>query len=47
MVRKKEKKQVAGAGLCCPHCSDTKYPCVKMEKALKGGEKSGKVRTGK
>jgi len=20
---------------CCPYCSDSKYPCVKMERAIK------------
>jgi len=26
-------------GLCCPHCADSKYPCVTMEKQLRKGER--------
>lgn len=22
-------------GYCCPHCADTKYPCVNMERQMK------------
>ena len=25
-------------GLCCPHCADSKYPCVTMEKMMRKGE---------
>ena len=34
----KKKKRV----MCCPHCADSKFPCVNMEKAMKkesGGKK--------
>ncbi len=24
-------------GLCCPHCADSKYPCVTMEKLMRKG----------
>ena len=34
---KKESK--AKGGPCCPHCADSKYPCVTMERQMrKGGE---------
>lgn len=26
-------------GLCCPHCSDSKFPCVTMERMMRRGEK--------
>ena len=25
-------------GLCCPHCADSKYPCVTMEKMMRRGD---------
>lgn len=25
-------------GLCCPHCADSKYPCVTMERLMRKGE---------
>ncbi len=25
-------------GLCCPHCADSKYPCVNMEKQMRKDE---------
>ena len=24
-------------GLCCPHCADSKYPCVNMERQMRRG----------
>jgi hypothetical protein len=34
------KKQVKETGgLCCPHCADSKYPCVTMEKQMRRGSK--------
>lgn len=24
-------------GLCCPHCADSKFPCVTMEKQMRRG----------
>ena len=32
---KKESKEKGG--LCCPHCADSKYPCVTMEKQMRKG----------
>ncbi len=38
MMAKKESKE--RGGLCCPHCADSKYPCVTMERQMrKGSEK--------
>ncbi|WP_287152974.1 hypothetical protein [Candidatus Solincola tengchongensis] len=37
----KAKLQEKG-GLCCPHCADSKFPCVTMEKQMRRGESSGK-----
>jgi len=46
-MAKKESKEKGG--LCCPHCADSKYPCVTMEKQMRksgenaeASEKSGK-----
>jgi hypothetical protein len=40
-MAKKESKEKGG--LCCPHCADSKYPCVTMEKQMrKGTEESVK-----
>ncbi len=36
-VRSQEK-----GGLCCPHCADSKYPCVTMEKQMRRGTSSEK-----
>lgn len=35
-MAKKESKEKGG--LCCPHCADSKYPCVTMEKQMRKGE---------
>ena len=32
MSKKKDKER---GGLCCPHCADSKYPCVTMEKQMR------------
>lgn len=32
---KKDSKDKGG--LCCPHCADSKYPCVTMEKQMRKG----------
>jgi hypothetical protein len=34
-MRKKETKEKGG--LCCPHCADSKFPCVNMEKQMRKG----------
>ena len=43
-----EKKETRDrGGLCCPHCADSKYPCVTMEKQMrKGGETAAQKRRG-
>jgi hypothetical protein len=42
VVSKKATK--ARGGLCCPHCADSKYPCVTMEKQMRKGEKAAEKR---
>ena len=32
-MRKKESKEKGG--LCCPHCADSKFPCVNMEMQMR------------
>jgi hypothetical protein len=27
-------------GLCCPHCADSKYPCVTMERLMRKAEEA-------
>jgi len=35
-------------GLCCPHCADSKYPCVTMEKQMrKGNEEKADPKDGR
>ncbi len=36
-MAKKESKE--RGGLCCPHCADSKYPCVTMERQMRKAEK--------
>lgn len=36
----KEKESREKGGLCCPHCADSKYPCVNMEKQMRKGTAS-------
>ena len=40
MGKSKSEKVSTGQGLCCPHCADSKFPCVNMEKSMKA-DKSG------
>ncbi|MBN2028055.1 MAG: hypothetical protein JW854_15000 [Actinobacteria bacterium] len=35
-MAKSESKEKGG--LCCPHCADSKYPCVTMERLMRKGE---------
>jgi hypothetical protein len=45
MVKKESKTR---GGLCCPHCADSKYPCVTMEKQMrKGGVIAAQAKKGK
>lgn len=37
----KPKTQERG-GLCCPHCADSKFPCVTMEKQMRRGTEPDK-----
>ena len=30
-----ENKEKSQPPKCCPYCADSKYPCVKMERAIK------------
>lgn len=34
-------------GMCCPHCADTKYPCVAMEKMMAVGKEKEPEPVGK
>ncbi len=34
------KEGTTKGGLCCPHCADSKYPCVTMEKQMRKGEET-------
>jgi hypothetical protein len=34
-MQKKETKEKGG--YCCPHCADSKFPCVNMEKQMRKG----------
>ncbi len=36
-ARAGETAQAARNVMCCPHCSDSKFPCARMEKQLAGG----------
>lgn len=38
---KKQAKETGG--LCCPHCADSKYPCVTMEKQMRRESKASVV----
>ncbi len=38
MGEQRADKDYTGRGACCPHCADSKFPCVKMEKAMKTGK---------
>ncbi|MDI6831237.1 MAG: hypothetical protein QME88_07855 [Actinomycetota bacterium] len=43
-----KKEATERGGLCCPHCADSKYPCVTMEKQMRKGEKiAAQVKRGK
>lgn len=43
MIRmKKGKKTRISGGLCCPHCADSKFPCVIMERQMRRGDRGGK-----
>lgn len=35
-----KKEAPERGGLCCPHCADSKYPCVTMEKQMRKGEEA-------
>ncbi len=39
---KKVKGEKSG-GFCCDHCSDSKFPCVLMEKQMKGEPRRRRV----
>lgn len=41
-----KKEATEKGGLCCPHCADSKYPCVTMEKQMRKGEESGEKTKG-
>ncbi len=38
MARKEAREK---GGLCCPHCADSKYPCVTMEMMMRKGGEAG------
>lgn len=37
MPKSKDRKAATGVGFCCPHCSDSKFPCVNMERTMRAG----------
>lgn len=41
-MSKQESKEKGG--LCCPHCADSKYPCVTMERQMRRGSEAKKER---
>lgn len=41
--QKEEKKQVASQVCMCPHCADSKFPCVNMEQTMKRAGKKEAV----
>ncbi len=44
--RKTGESNISVQGFCCPHCADSKYPCVNMERLMKTekGEKKPEPR---
>ena len=40
-MKKKRVSSAGGGGYCCDRCSDSKFPCVFMEKQLRGGIAAG------
>ncbi len=44
MVMDEEKVTDTRGGLCCEYCSDSKFPCVFMEKQMKGEMKKNPVK---
>jgi len=41
------RKSSSGQGFCCPHCSDSKFPCVNMEQLMRDGGAAAKPDRGK
>ena len=37
-AKNEETKSAGTTGFCCPHCADSKFPCVNMEQVMKGGK---------
>jgi len=36
------RKSSSGQGFCCPHCSDSKFPCMNMEQLMREGGAAAK-----
>ncbi len=47
MSESKREKSGAGQACYCPHCADSKYPCVTMEKALNSDKREDRIDTKK
>lgn len=43
MGRSREEKSPSGQGMCCPHCADSKFPCVNMEKSMVSSSRKEKA----
>ena len=46
-TREKKTQSATGGPTCCPHCADSKFPCVTMEKTLDKAKKEDKPRSDK
>lgn len=42
-----KKEATERGGFCCPHCADSKYPCVTMEKQMRKGEEAATAKKDK
>ncbi len=39
MKKEKKKDGSSGQAYCCPHCADSKFPCVNMERLMRTEKK--------
>jgi len=46
-VKKNRVSSAGGGGYCCDHCSDSKFPCVFMERQMKKEPRRGQTRVEK
>lgn len=43
MAKRESMSISSGQVQCCSYCSDAKFPCVNMERAMKSNESEGKA----